>query len=395
MYCAPGNGGIAADAEIVDIQPTGDGIDALVDFAKTEGIDLTVIGPEAPLVEGAADRFEAAGLRVFGPRQDGAQLEGSKVFTKEFLSRHGVPTAPFRVFDDAKTAREYLAGVDLPVVLKADGLAAGKGVIIASDAAAALHAVDAILVERRFGDAGARLIVEDCLEGSEISIFLLLDGENYLLLETAQDYKPAYDGDEGPNTGGMGCYSPYYARTDPVIEDVVQRVVEPTVSGLRADGIRYCGVLYIGVMLTREGPQVLEFNCRFGDPETQVVLPRLQSDLVEAFERCVDGTLAGYEAHWNPSHAVCVVLASRGYPGSYPSGVAISGLDAAATTGAMVYHAGTRREGEQIVTAGGRVLGVTALDESRETARGAAYNALEKIHFDGAQFRTDIAAGAR
>jgi phosphoribosylamine--glycine ligase len=396
VYCAPGNAGIAREATIVDIRPEGDGIPALAAFAREQGIDLTVVGPEAPLVEGVVDTFQAAGRAIFGPDRKGARLEGSKCFTKEFLARHEIPTARFRIFDTAPSAREYVEGVPLPVVLKADGLAAGKGVFVARERRAALEAVEAILVERRFNKAGDRLVVEECLGGSEVSLLVLTDGDRYVPLETAQDYKPAFDGDRGPNTGGMGCYSPYHAVDGPVVREVLARIVEPTLAGLRAEGIRYSGVLYVGLMLTAAGPQVLEFNCRFGDPETQGILVRLQSDLASVLEECAAGRLARGSLEWDPRHAVCVVAVSGGYPGSYRSGLPIDGLGAVEDPDVKIFHAGTRRGASgEVLTAGGRVLGVTALGKDRRAAREKAYRALARIRFEGMAHRSDIGLEGR
>ena len=392
VYCAPGNAGIAEEAELVPLSPdTTEGIEALADFAESHEIDLTVVGPEAPLVLGVVDLFRGRGLRVFGPDRDAARLEGSKCFTKEFLSRHAIPTAAFAVFEEVAPARAYLEARPVPIVLKADGLAAGKGVIVARTREEALAAVDRILVDRAFGDAGKRLLIEDCLVGSEISVLVVADGEDFVILETAQDYKPVHDGDQGPNTGGMGCYSPFYARNAPLIEDIRKRVIEPTLAGLRADGVAYRGVLYVGIMLTSDGPQVLEFNCRFGDPETQCILPRLKTDIVELFERSIDGTLGSLDLEWDSQHAVCVVAASEGYPGDYPKGTPIHGLGAVSDPSVKVFHAGTALDSNGgFVTAGGRVLGVTALGNERESARESAYRALASIRFAGLQHRSDI-----
>ena len=399
IYCAPGNAGMEEQAERVSL-PAGspEDLDRLVDFARSESIDLTVVGPEAPLVLGIVDRFEAADLQIFGPPATGARLEGSKCFTKEFLDRHEIPTAPFRIFDDAAEARDFVSQSEFPMVLKADGLAAGKGVIVAREPQEALNAVDAILVERRFGDAGSRLLIEDCLVGSEISLLILTDGDNFLPLETAQDYKPAHDGNRGPNTGGMGSYSPYLSLGDPKVQEILERIVRPTLDGLRQEGIPFRGVLYAGLMLTDSGPQVLEFNVRFGDPETQPILSRLRTDLLELFEATVSpGGLARFTLEWDRRAAVCVVAASEGYPGNYRTGLPISGFESALKTApegeVIIHHAGTQRApGGELVTSGGRVLGITALGESREEARRKAYAALEEVHFDGRMFRTDIAA---
>lgn len=396
VICAPGNAGIALEARTENLSSgSSEDLDRLVDLARGEGVDLTVVGPEAPLVLGIVERFESAGLKILGPGKDAAQLEGSKCFTKEFLARHDIPTAAFRIFDDAGAARAWVEKRECPVVLKADGLAAGKGVLVAPDRAEALAAVEAILVERRFGEAGSRMIVEDCLVGSEISFFVVCDGESYVALETAQDYKLALDGDRGPNTGGMGSYSPYYSLHDPLIREIREQVVDRTMAGLRKDGIVYRGVLYIGLMLTDAGPQVLEFNVRLGDPEAQVLLPRMRTDMVELSERALEGRLGDLEMSWDPRPAVTVVAASPGYPGSYPKGLEISGLGSVTDPDAKVFHAGTRSDGDSIVTSGGRVLAVTALGESRGAAREKAYAALSGIRFEGMHFRTDIAAEGR
>ncbi len=397
VYCAPGNAGIARDAECIPI-----GCDSVSDlekmlaFAKSESIDLTIVGPEVPLCLGVSDLFQKEGLKVFGPGVEGAQLEGSKIFCKEFFTRHSSPTADYEIFDDADAARAHVESRPVPMVIKADGLAAGKGVIVAQDRKTALAAVQSIMVDKVFGDAGDRLVVEDCLTGSEMSVLIITDGTHYLPLETAQDYKPAYDGNEGPNTGGMGSYSPYYSLGDPLVQKILQTVVQPTVEGLKSDGIRFHGVLYAGLMLTEDGPKMLEYNVRFGDPETQPILSRLRSDAVALFDSaCEDRGLERFVLEWDPSPAVCVVAASGGYPGSYPKGKEITGLDAAEETddGApflKVYHAGTKSDDGRCVTSGGRVLGVTSLGADREDARQRAYAALEKISFEGLTHRSDI-----
>ena len=397
VICVPGNAGIAAEARVLEGAPdSAEGVERLVALARREAPDLTVVGPEAPLVLGLADRLEAEGFKVFGPSKEAARLEGSKCFAKEFLARHGVPTAAFRIFEDAREARAYVERVELPAVLKADGLAAGKGVIIARDRKEALGAVEAILVESRFGDAGKRLVVEECLRGSEMSFFIISDGESFVPLETAQDYKPVRDGDQGPNTGGMGSYSPYLPLGHPRIEEISRLVVEPTLRGLQADGIDYRGFLYIGLMLTKKGPSVLEFNVRLGDPETQPLLSRLRSDFVEIAERAIARRLAGCKLSWDPQHAVAVVAASEGYPGKCSTGLPISGLETITDDGVKVYHSGTKRgPSGEILTAGGRVLAVTALGPDRAAARAKAYAALSKIHFKGMHHRTDIGAEGR
>jgi len=394
IYCAPGNAGISSEARCVDIGA--EDLEKLLQFARDESIDLTIVGPEMPLVAGIVDLFEKEGLKIFGPGRGGAQLEGSKIFCKEFLCRHGIPTAAFEIFDDSEAALAHVNERPLPMVIKADGLAAGKGVIVAHDRETALKAVEDIMVERSFGDAGSRVLIEDCLTGSEISIMALTDGVNYLPLETAQDYKPAFDGNKGPNTGGMGSYSPYYSLGDPLVQDILDKVIRKTVEGLQQEELPFKGVLYAGIMLTEEGPMMLEYNARFGDPETQSILSRLKTDPLAVFEAASEpGGLENMVLEWDEGAAVCIVAASGGYPGSYEQGVPIEGLNAASDTGQeeglWIYHAGTRLgDSGEILTAGGRVLGITAIGEDRETASSKAYEALASISFDGLHRRSDI-----
>jgi phosphoribosylamine--glycine ligase len=393
LFCTPGNAGIADLAECVSIAATD--IPSLAAFAAGEKIDLTIVGPEAPLCAGIVDIFQTCGLRIFGPNQRAAQLEGSKVFTKQLLLKYNVPTAAAAIFDSADAARAYLHKVGAPIVVKADGLAAGKGVIVASSIDEAERAVTEIMEEKVFGAAGAHIVIEECLRGEELSVMALVDGQSFRTLASAQDHKRALDGDRGPNTGGMGAYSPTPVldrKLDAQVADIFQR----TLAGLRAEGIDYRGVLYAGLMITERGPQVLEFNCRFGDPETQVVLPRLESDLVDAMEATIDGSLDRLKLAWKPEAAVCVVMAAGGYPGPYDRGQSIAGLKRAANSdNVCVFHAGTRRTADgRTVTDGGRVLGVTGLGNTIENAARRAYEAVEQIHFDGAQFRRDIAARA-
>ncbi len=402
VFCAPGNAGIGQEATLLDARLQNPaGIEALAGEVKDQGIDLTIVGPEAPLVAGIVDEFESRGLRVFGCSKSAAQLEGSKSFTKEFLARHDIPTAAFGVFDRSGPAYEHIEKSAVPVVVKADGLAAGKGVIVAQSRQEACEAVDAMMVEKRFGAAGERVVIEECLQGSEISLFVLSDCNDYVLLETSQDYKPIFDGDRGPNTGGMGTYSPYFSVDDPIVERARKEILEPTLNGMRADGHPFRGVLYAGLMLTESGPQVIEYNVRFGDPEVQSLLIRLRSDFLELVERAIDGELRGYCPEWDPRHAVCVIAASGGYPGSYATGKAITGLDSITSPDVKVYHSGTARGAHEdgspgeIVTSGGRVLGVTALGDTRDLARERAYGALENIRFEGMQFRKDIGLGSR
>ena len=389
VFCAPGNAGIAPLATCVALKVTEQA--ALVQFAKDERIDLTVVGPDDALAAGIVDLFQKNGLRIFGPTQRAAQLESSKVFAKEFMQRHGIPTARSGSFSDSSEAQKFCRGASYPLVVKADGLALGKGVIIARNPWEAGLAIHEIMDARKFGDAGNRVLIEEFLTGEECSIHALVDGKNYLLFPSAQDHKRALDGDLGLNTGGMGTFSPAAKLVTPEIEERMHReVLAPFIAGLAKDGLDYRGMLFPGLMITADGPKVLEFNCRFGDPETQVLLTRLDSDLVELLEATIDGRLADVQARWKADAAVCVILASGGYPGSYASGKPIAGLDRVAD-GITVFHAGTKRDGDKTVTAGGRVLGVTALAADLPTARAKAYAAVEEIAFEGRQFRRDIA----
>lgn len=389
VFCAPGNAGIAQLATCVALKVTEQA--ALVQFAKAERIDLTVVGPDDALAAGIVDLFQQNGLRIFGPTQAAAQLESSKVFAKEFMQRHGIPTARSGSFSDSSEAQRFCRGASYPLVVKADGLALGKGVIIAQKPWEAGLAIHEIMDARKFGDAGSRVLIEEFLTGEECSIHALVDGKKYLLFPSAQDHKRALDGDAGLNTGGMGTFSPAAKLVTPEIEERIHReVLAPFIAGLAKDGLDYRGMLFPGLMITADGPKVLEFNCRFGDPETQVLLTRLDSDLVELLEATIDGRLADVQARWKADAAVCVILASGGYPGSYTSGQVIAGLGGVAD-GVTIFHAGTKRVGEQIVTAGGRVLGVTALAADLPAAREKAYAVVEEIAFEGRQFRRDIA----
>src|ERR1017187_9199448 len=393
LFCAPGNAGIAALAECVPIPAME--IDKLVEFAVAQKIDLTVVGPEGPLCAGIVDVFRGRGLRVFGPNKRAAQLEGSKVFSKKILLQHHIPTATAAIFDNADDARAHPPPGGGPAGGRAAGLAAGKGVIVASSAAEAEQAITEIMEQKIFGAAGAQVILEECLHGEELSVMALVDGQSFQILASAQDHKRALDGDCGPNTGGMGAYSPTPLLDDPLSEQVTG-IFRQTLAGLRAEGIEYRGVLYAGLMITERGPQVLEFNCRFGDPEAQVVLPRMNFDLVDAAEATIGGRLDRLPLEWKNEAAVCVVLAAGGYPGPYERDQPIAGLkDAAELDKVHVFHGGTRRNASgRIVTDGGRVLGVTALGGSIGRASQRAYGAVERIHFDGAHFRRDIAARA-
>ena len=390
IFCAPGNAGIARIATCVPVKVTDH--EALLRFARDERIGLTVVGPDDVLASGLVDLFEANGLRIFGPTKAAAQLESSKVFAKDFMQRHGIPTARSGSFSDSNEARQFLRDMPFPAVVKADGLALGKGVIIARDLAEAEAAIHDIMDARKFGDAGSRVVIEEFLAGEECSIHALVDGTSYLLFPGAQDHKRALDGDLGPNTGGMGTFSPPAKLLTPEMETRVRReVLDPFIAGLAKDGIRYRGMLFPGLMIDADGPKVLEFNCRFGDPETQVLLPRLDGDLLDLLEATIDRRLAQTTAKWLPQSAVCVVLASGGYPGSYDAGKVIEGLDAAGET-TTVFHAGTRLENGRVVTAGGRVLGVTARADDLAAARARAYEAVAQIRFEGAYFRRDIGA---
>ncbi len=392
VFCAPGNGGISRHARCVDLAATD--IEGLKRFAVRQGIGLTVVGPEAPLVEGIVDAFEAEGLRVFGPSRAASRLEGSKVFAKEFMDRHGIPTAAFRVFDDPAAAGSFLEGGRYPLVVKADGLAAGKGVVVCADPEEAREAVDRIMVEKVFGVAGERIVVEEALGGPEASILAISDGTRAVLLDSAQDHKRVFDDDLGPNTGGMGAYSPAGVVTPEVLDEVRERVILPAIAGMKEEGTPFRGVLYAGLMLTGDGPRVLEFNVRFGDPEAQAVLPRLKTDLVDVMLDACAGDLREDACSWDGRAAVCVVMASRGYPGAYERDREIYGVEEAETRGALVFHAGTRRDGDRLLTSGGRVLGVTALGSDIEEAIRRTYEAVEQIRFEGAFYRRDIGARA-
>ena len=391
LHVAPGNAGTQALATNIPI--AAEDVTALREHCRREGYDLVVVGPEAPLAEGLADLLLEDGLRVFGPRRQCAQIEASKAFSKDFMRAHGIPTAAYATFTDYDEARRYLDEHGAPIVVKASGLAAGKGVIVCQTLPEAQEALDAVMRQRAFGAAGDMVVLEDCLTGQEASVLAFTDGETVVPMVVAQDHKAAYDGDRGPNTGGMGCYAPADVVDEAMVGRVVAKVLQPAVDGLRAEGCRYVGVLYAGLMLQDNAFQVLEFNCRFGDPETQVILPLLETDLVEIMEACIDGRLAEVEVRWRRQHAVCVVMASGGYPGGYPKGLPIEGLDeAAAQANTMIFHAGTRLEGGRVLTDGGRVLGVTAWDDTLALAKARAYEAVERIHWSGAMYRTDIGA---
>ncbi len=390
IFCAPGNAGISSIAECIDIKPTDFG--ALLDFVKYEWIELTIVGPEVPLSMGIADAFEKEGRRIVGPTRAAAQLESSKAFAKDFMRRHGIPTAAYNTFTSYTQAEDYIRLKGGPMVIKADGLAAGKGVIMAQTYDEAIDAIRMILKDRAFGEAGERVVIEECLTGEEASFIAFTDGHKIVPMASSQDHKRIFDRDEGPNTGGMGAYSPAPVVTPALETEIMERIMYPVLRGMRNDGIVYKGALYAGVMVKDGKPSVLEFNCRLGDPETQPILARLETDFVDLCLAVTDGKLAELELKWRQEAAVCVVMAAAGYPGEYKKGIPIEGLDAASSMqDVVVFHAGTGYRDGKIVTAGGRVLGVTALGEDIAAAKARAYEAVGKIRFEGAQYRRDIA----
>lgn len=393
VFVAPGNAGTATETKLTNVAIAATDLDGLVAFARDEQIGLTVVGPEAPLVEGVVDRFQAAGLTIFGPTQAAAQLEGSKSFTKDFLARHDIPSADYQTFTEVDPALDYLSKMGAPIVIKADGLAAGKGVIVALSEAEAEAAIRDMLEANAFGDAGARVVIEEFLEGEEASFIVMVDGENVVPMATSQDHKRAYDGDTGPNTGGMGAYSPAPVVTPEVDARIMERVILPTVRGMAEEGNAYTGFLYAGLMIDAAGnPKVIEYNCRFGDPETQPIMLRLTSDFAELCLAGAEGRLAGQRCEWDSRAAVGVVLAAGGYPGSYRKGDVIHGLAAAEATGCKVFHAGTAQNAQgDITTSGGRVLCVTALGDSVSAAQQQAYQGVSAIQWDGVEYRRDIA----
>ncbi len=391
LFCAPGNAGTAAIAENVPI--AAHDLSALRRFARENKIDLTVVGPDDPLAAGVVDEFSAAGLRIFGPNKSAARLESSKIFAKEIMSANQIPTAAAQTFAESNAAKRYSETLSFPIVIKADGLALGKGVIIANDAGEAAAAIEEMIEQRKFGEAGSRVVVEEFLRGWECSLHALVDGENYQTLATARDHKRAFDGNEGPNTGGMGAFSPAEDWDADLQKQFEEKIMAPLLRGLLKEGITFNGLLFPGLMITERGAQVLEFNCRFGDPETQAILPRLQTDLLELFEATIDGRLAEKEITWDERAAVTVVMASGGYPGKYETGKVIRGLaEAAALPSVQIFHAGTKELKGEVVTAGGRVLAVTALGATRAEARTRAYEAVGRIDFEGCHYRRDIAA---
>ena len=389
IIAIPGNPGMAPFARCIEMKT--DDLAALADFAVAEGVDLTVVGPEAPLVAGLADVFAARGLKVFGPSAAAARLEGSKAFAKDIMARYGIPTATYFTTTSSEAAKRHIRETGAPIVVKADGLAAGKGVVVAMTEAEALAAVDMMMEDKAFGDAGSVLVLEEMMVGEEASLLAFCDGKTVKAMVAAQDHKRVFDGDEGPNTGGMGTYAPAPVMTPALVDVAVKTVLEPMMAAMAAEGTPYQGCLYAGLMMTTEGPKVVEFNARFGDPETQVVLPLLQSDLAEILMACAEGRLDEMDIQWSDGAAVCVVLASGGYPGEYKTGLPITGTDAAAEKGALVFHAGTKLADGRLVTAGGRVLGVVASGADIAAAQKAAYQAVDCIHFPEMHYRHDIA----
>jgi phosphoribosylamine--glycine ligase len=391
VFVAPGNAGSAREPKCENVAIAAEGVESLLRFAQQNKIDLTVVGPEAPLVLGVVDQFRAAGLRIFGPTKDAAQLEGSKAFTKDFLARHKIPTAAYGNFTEVAAAEAYIKKVGAPIVVKADGLAAGKGVIIAQTTDEAITAVHDMLAGNAFGEAGHRVVVEEFLSGEEASFIVMVDGEHILPLATSQDHKRVGDGDTGLNTGGMGAYSPAAVVTPEIHARIMREVVEPTVRGMASEGHPYTGFLYAGVMIATDGtPKVLEYNCRFGDPETQPVMMRLRSDFIELIEAALDGKLDRAQAKWDSRAALGVVMAAGGYPGSYRKGDVIAGLPEIAEDDCHVFHAGTALKDHAVVTSGGRVLCVTALGATVSAAQKRAYATVKKIQWRGAQYRADI-----
>jgi phosphoribosylamine---glycine ligase len=395
LYCAPGNAGTGFHGTNVDIDVKKH--KKVIAFCKRHHIDLVVVGPEGPLALGIADDLRRAGIAVMGPSYAAARLESSKIFAKEMMGANNIPTAGFRVFNDFKKAREYIEAFpeDETIVVKAYGLAAGKGVIVAPGREEAIDAAERMLVKKEFGSSGKRIIVEEYLEGKEVSVMVITDGDEIIPLATSQDHKRAYDGDTGPNTGGMGAFSPASILKKKDLEDIMEKIIKPTILGLKKEKMDYRGVLYAGIMMTHDGPKLLEYNVRFGDPETQVILPRMKSDLAEIFMRTATGQLSGTEIEWDDSECVCVVLAAEGYPGEYEKGREISGIIEAMETRAIVFHAGTKYEGERLVSCGGRVMNVVGMAPDMEQASEKAYKGAAKICFEGKWCRSDIGIRAR
>jgi phosphoribosylamine---glycine ligase len=392
VYCAPGNAGTASVAENIEIQA--DNVNALLQFATVTGIGLTVVGPEQPLVKGIVDSFEESGLRVFGPSQRAAEIEGSKVFCKDLMKKYGIPTARYESFDSPDQVKLFTKE-DEPVVVKASGLAAGKGVILCSNGEEARSAVQSIMQEKVFGNAGNQVVIEEFLTGQEVSLLAFTDGKTVLPLDSAQDHKAAFDGDKGPNTGGMGAYSPAPIFTGELKQQVIDEILIPTVRAMAKENRYYRGIIYAGLMLTKSGPKVLEFNARFGDPETQPIMMRIKNDIVPIFEACIDGTLSTQTLQWKQEPTVCVVMAAKGYPDSYDKGKEITGLNSGENEQAVIFHAGTKLDNGKVLTDGGRVLGVTAMGKDINQAIKNAYSAVDNIKWDGIHYRKDIGNKAK
>ena len=393
VYCAPGNAGISKLAQCVNIDA--DSIEELVDFVQKEKIDLTVVGPELPLSRGIVNEFNKQNLRIFGPSKEAAEIESSKVFSKYLLKKYNIPTANYQVFQNSEKALDYIQQQTFPLVIKADGLAAGKGVFIVENLAEARDALNALMDEKQFGEAGRQVIIEEFLEGEEVSILAFCDGKTVIPMVSSQDHKKIFDNDQGPNTGGMGAYSPVPFYPDELEKRVLEKILKPTVKGLRSEGKEYKGVLYAGLILTKEGPKVLEFNARFGDPETQVLLPRLKTDLIDILNAVIEETLHKINIEWEDNAAVCVVVASGGYPGKYQKGKVISGLERLKKMEDVIaFHAGTKLQDGKVITSGGRVLGITARDETISKAKERAYKGVKEIYFEDMYYRKDIAAKA-
>ncbi|WP_302535286.1 phosphoribosylamine--glycine ligase [Megasphaera elsdenii] len=390
LYAIPGSAAMSEVAQCVDIALSD--LDAITDYAQKEGIDMLVVGPEVPLTEGLADLAQSKGLAVFGPNKAAAQMEGSKVFAKNLMKKYHVPTAAYASFTDGDAAKAYIEEQGAPIVVKADGLAAGKGVVVAQTEAEAIEAVNAMMEDHIFGASGGRIVIEECMVGEEASLLAFVDGKTIVPMISAQDHKRIFDNDEGPNTGGMGAYAPAPVVTPEIRKEVEEKILKPVVDGLKQEGITYQGCLYAGLMITADGPKVVEFNCRFGDPETQAVLPLLDGDLAQIMYACAKGTLTADMVHWKDAAACCVIMASAGYPASSHKGDVISGLDAVDKEDVMVFHSGTAKKDGQYVTNGGRVLGVTAVAPDLKSAIKKAYDNVKRIHFDGQQVRSDIGA---
>ena len=393
VYCAPGNAGISKLAQYINIDA--DSIEKLVDFAQEEKIDLTVVGPELPLSKGIVNEFNRKGLRIFGPSKEAAEIESSKVFSKYLMKKYNIPTANYEVFQNSEKAFDYIKQQTFPLVIKADGLAAGKGVFIVKNLDQAGDALNTLMKKKTFGEAGRQIVIEEFLEGEEVSILAFCDGKTVVPMVSSQDHKKIFDNDQGPNTGGMGAYSPVPFYPDEFEKGVLEEILKPTVEGLRSEGREYKGVLYAGLVLTKEGPKVLEFNARFGDPETQVILPRLKTDLIDILNAVIEETLHKINIEWEDNAAVCVVVASGGYPGKYPKGKVISGLEGLEKMkDIVVFHAGTKLQDGKVITSGGRVLGITARDETISKAKERAYKGVKEIYFEDMYYRKDIAAKA-